>query len=88
MRSWPAPALPRLPGYRLPGLDALRDLALQVAQVANPACQVVGISINTQNMPEAEARAYLAKVEAEMGLPTTDPFRFGATKLVDALAAI
>ena len=40
-----------------------------------------------RDMP-AEARAYLAKVEAEMGLPTTDPFRFGATKLVDALAAI
>ncbi|NCU21523.1 DUF1611 domain-containing protein, partial [Candidatus Falkowbacteria bacterium] len=77
-----------LPGYQLPGLDALRDLALQVAKVANPACKVVGISINTQNMPEAEARAYIAKVEAEMGLPTTDPFRFGATKLVDALAAI
>ncbi|WP_076486221.1 N-acetyltransferase DgcN [Rhodobacter aestuarii] len=77
-----------LPGYSLPGLDALRDLALQIAKVGNPACQVVGISINTQNMPEAEARAYIAKVEAEMGLPTTDPFRFGAAKLVDALAAI
>ncbi|WP_097082798.1 N-acetyltransferase DgcN [Rhodobacter sp. JA431] len=77
-----------LPGYSLPVLDALRDLALQIAKVGNPACQVVGISINTQNMPEAEARAYIAKVEAEMGLPTTDPFRFGAAKLVDALAAI
>ncbi|MBZ4023783.1 EBNA-1 nuclear protein [Rhodobacter sp. TJ_12] len=77
-----------LPGYSLPGLDSLRDLALQIARVANPACQVVGIAINTQNMPEAEAQAYVAQVQDQMGLPTTDPFRFGAAKLVDALAAI
>lgn len=77
-----------LPGYQLPGLAALRDLALQVARVANPACQVVGVAINTQHMEEADAKAYLAQVEAEMGLPATDPFRFGAAKLVDALAAL
>jgi uncharacterized NAD-dependent epimerase/dehydratase family protein len=39
-------------------------------------------------MAEADALEYLAKLEAEMGLPATDPFRFGAGKLVDALAAI
>jgi len=77
-----------LPGYTLPSLEALRDMALSLAQVANPDCQVVGISVNTQKMPEDEAHAYLAKLEAEMNLPATDPFRFGAGKLVDALAAI
>ena len=49
---------------------------------------MIGFSINTQHMPEAEARAYLADVEARLGLPATDPFRFGADKLVDALAAL
>jgi uncharacterized NAD-dependent epimerase/dehydratase family protein len=49
---------------------------------------VVGVSINTQHMTEAEARACLDGVEAEMGLPATDPYRFGAQKLVAALAAI
>ena len=39
-------------------------------------------------MPEDEARAYLADVEARLGLPATDPFRFGAGKLVDALEAL
>ena len=77
-----------LPGYTLPSLQALRDMALGLARVANPDCQVAGISVNTQKMPEEEARAYLLKVEAEMNLPATDPFRFGAGKLVDALAAI
>ncbi|CUH64396.1 hypothetical protein TL5118_00865 [Thalassovita autumnalis] len=77
-----------LPDYQLPSLEAVRDMALSLAKVANPDCQVVGYSINTQNMPEDEAKAYCAKVEAELGLPATDPFRFGAGKLVDALDAI
>ncbi len=32
-----------------------------------------------------EALAYCKKVEAEFGLPTVDPFRHGAGRLVDAL---
>ena len=77
-----------LPTYTLPTLEELRDLSLQIARVVNPACQVIGISVNTQNMAENEAKAYLAEVESRMGLPTTDPFRFGAERLVDALEAL
>jgi uncharacterized NAD-dependent epimerase/dehydratase family protein len=77
-----------LPGYALPTLEALRDTALALARVANPDCQVVGVSVNTQHLSDAEARAYLAEVAARMGLPATDPFRYGAGCLVDALAAI
>lgn len=77
-----------LPDYTLPSLESLRDTALPLARVANPACQVVGISINSKDMAEDDARAYIAETEARMGLPTTDPFRFGARPLVDALAAL
>jgi uncharacterized NAD-dependent epimerase/dehydratase family protein len=77
-----------LPGYALPSLEDLRDTALHLARVANPACRAVGISINSQAMDEAAARAYLAECEARLGLPATDPFRFGAGPLVDALAAL
>ena len=82
------PHMRGLPGYKLPSLEDVRDTALAMARVANPAAQVVGISINTQNLSEAEARRYLHEIEARMGLPATDPFRYGAGKLVDALAAI
>ncbi|MFC7702951.1 N-acetyltransferase DgcN [Plastorhodobacter daqingensis] len=82
------PHMRGLPDYQLPTLEALRDAALLMARVANPDVKVVGISINTQHMGDEEARAYLAKVESEMGLPTVDPFRHGAGRLVDALAAI
>ena len=77
-----------LPGYTLPSMEAVRDVALTLAKVANPACKVVGISINTQHMSEADADAYLAEVEAQMGLPTVDPFRHGAARLADALVDI
>jgi uncharacterized NAD-dependent epimerase/dehydratase family protein len=77
-----------LPEYQQPSLEELRDVALTLARVGNPDCQVVGISVNTAAMSEGEASEYLAGVEARMGLPATDPFRHGAGKLVDALAAI
>ena len=75
-----------LPDYTPPSLEALRDMVLPIARVVNPGARVVGISINTQHMSDAEAEAYIAETEARMGLPTTDPFRFGPGKLVDALA--
>ncbi len=76
-----------LPDYKLPSLQQVQDVALTLATWVNPDCKVVGISVNTQHMSEDEAQAYLAKVEAEMGLPATDPYRYGAAKLVDALIA-
>lgn len=77
-----------LPEYSLPTLEQLRDTALPLARVANPACEVVGVSVNTQHMSEDAARAYIGETEKRMGLPTTDPYRFGSGKLVDALAAM
>lgn len=77
-----------LPGYGLPTLEALRDTALPLARIANPACEVVAVSVNTKGLGEDEALEYLGKVEKRMGLPTVDPYRHGAGRLVDALAAI
>ncbi len=74
-----------LPHFGLPSLETLRDTALPLAQVANPACRVTGVSVNTKALGETEARACLAEIEELMKLPATDPFRFGAGKLVDAL---
>ncbi|MGC9419556.1 MAG: N-acetyltransferase DgcN [Rhodovulum sp.] len=82
------PHMRGLPDYALPSLEALRDLSLTVARVANPDVQVVGVSVNTAAMDEDAAMACLAEIEARMGLPTVDPFRQGAGRLVDALAAV
>lgn len=74
-----------LPDYDLPSLETLRDTALPIARIANPNCQIAGVSVNTQHLSEDEALAYLAEVEDRMGLPAVDTFRQGAARLVDAL---
>ena len=75
-----------LPEYSLPTLEELRDTALLLARVVNPDVRVVGISINTAALDEDAANALLAEIEARMQLPTVDPFRHGADRLVEALA--
>ena len=77
-----------LPDFKQPSLDELRDTAMILAKIVNPDVKVVGISINTAAMSEDEARKYCQETESHMDLPTTDPFRFGAEKLVDALDQI
>ncbi|MCK4711594.1 MAG: DUF1611 domain-containing protein [Marinosulfonomonas sp.] len=77
-----------LPEYSLPSLEELRDVSLGMAKVVNRDCKVVAVSVNTAAMNDAEATAYLAEVEAQMGLPTVDPYRHGAGRLVDALEGI
>jgi uncharacterized NAD-dependent epimerase/dehydratase family protein len=82
------PHMRGLPGYQMPSLEALRDMAVPIARIANPKAQVVGISVNTAAWGEDEALSYLEGVEKRMGLPTVDPFRQGAGRLVDALDAL
>jgi uncharacterized NAD-dependent epimerase/dehydratase family protein len=74
-----------LPGYPVPSLEALRDLSLAMARMVNPDVAVVAVSINTAGLDEDAAHALLAETEERMGLPTVDPFRQGAARLVDAL---
>ncbi|WP_299876537.1 N-acetyltransferase DgcN [uncultured Sulfitobacter sp.] len=82
------PHMRGLPDYTPPSMQAVSDMALALAKVANPACKVIGVSVNTQHLSQEEAEAYLAKVEAEMGLPAVDPFRQGAERLAEAIKNI
>jgi len=77
-----------LPHYGLPSLEVLRDTALLLARLVNPACVVTGVSVNTKALDDAAARACCAEIEARIGLPATDPYRFGAGPLVDALLSL
>jgi len=66
----------------------VRETSLRMAQVVNPDCEVVGVSVNTSHLSDEEAKAYLSEVEQKMMLPAIDPFRHGAGRLVDALEKI
>jgi len=46
---------------------------------------VIGICLNTYDMDEAAAREAVARAAEETGLPATDPVRFEADTLVDAI---
>jgi uncharacterized NAD-dependent epimerase/dehydratase family protein len=47
--------------------------------------KVIGISLNTYDMTEAEARQACETAARETGLPATDPVRFDSAPLVDAI---
>jgi uncharacterized NAD-dependent epimerase/dehydratase family protein len=46
---------------------------------------VLAVALNTRDLDDAAARRAIDDAEAETGLPATDPVRFGAARLVDAL---
>ncbi|SEW39291.1 Uncharacterized conserved protein, NAD-dependent epimerase/dehydratase family [Cognatiyoonia koreensis] len=75
-----------LPDYELPTLEALRDLSLTMGRIVNPNVKIVGVSVNTQHLSADTFEDHLREIEDRMGLPTVDPFRQGAGRLVDALA--
>jgi len=74
-----------LPGRPLPGLNETIEAHLYAARVNNRDVRAAAVSVCTHHLDEAGARAALAAAADETGLPATDPVRFGAGILVDAL---
>jgi D-glutamate N-acetyltransferase len=72
--------------YPIPPLSELVELHERTALLARPA-RVAGVALNTRGLDEEDARAAIDAAEAETGLPATDPVRFGAGSLVDAVMA-
>ncbi|KTE01455.1 EBNA-1 nuclear protein [Sphingopyxis sp. H038] len=79
------PHMRGLPHYPLPGIAETLEANLRVARLTNADVQVVGIALNTSAMSEDEAKALCARTEAEFGLPTSDPYRFGVEAILDRL---
>lgn len=77
------------PWMKVPPLKKVAELYEAVACACGclPAAKVVGIALDTSRMDDAAAKAYIAKTEAETGLPATDCVRYGASKLTDAVLA-
>jgi uncharacterized NAD-dependent epimerase/dehydratase family protein len=70
--------------YPIPSLVDLIELHERISLLSRPA-KVLAIALNTRDLDEEAARASIAAAEAETGLPASDPVRFGAGRLVDAL---
>lgn len=73
------------PWLRIPPLRRYVELYEMVGSAVHPT-RVIGISLNTFDMPDAAAREACRAATAETGLPCTDPVRFDAAPLVNAIA--
>jgi uncharacterized NAD-dependent epimerase/dehydratase family protein len=74
------------PGHPIPPLPELVELHERIALPARKA-RVACIALNTAALDDEDARRAIGEVGDETGLPTDDPVRFGAHRLLDALLA-
>jgi uncharacterized NAD-dependent epimerase/dehydratase family protein len=72
------------PDHPLPPLRDLIELHERASLPLRPA-KVVAIALHTGALGEDEARAEIAQVHEETGLPVDDPVRFGADTLLNAV---
>jgi uncharacterized NAD-dependent epimerase/dehydratase family protein len=72
------------PLHRVKRLPPFIRLHEEVAGLVAPSV-VAAVALNTSRMGESEARREIARVADETGLPTDDPVRYGAERLLDAL---
>jgi uncharacterized NAD-dependent epimerase/dehydratase family protein len=73
------------PEHPIPPLPELIDLVERSTLPARRAA-VAAIALNTRTLDDGDARSAIADAERETGLPADDPVRFGAAKLVGAIA--
>ncbi len=71
---------------RIPPLTEYIRLYETIGSAVHPT-KVIGISLNTYDMTDAEARQACETAARETGLPATDPVRFDPAPLVDAVVS-
>jgi uncharacterized NAD-dependent epimerase/dehydratase family protein len=75
------------PGHPIPPLSELVELYERISLPARPA-KVVAVALNTAHLAsDDDAHTAIAGIAEETGLPTDDPVRFGAGKLLDSVLA-
>lgn len=74
-----------LPGRGLPSLERCLAANLEVARLTSPNVRAAGVCLNTSSLAADEAFALCARTADAIGLPCTDPFRFGVDPILDEL---
>jgi D-glutamate N-acetyltransferase len=72
---------------RIPPLSEYIRLYETIGSAVHPT-KVIGISLNTYDLSEAEALSQCERAARETGLPATDPVRFDPGPLLDAVAGV
>ncbi len=66
-----------VPGYALPAVEDIMDLALRLGRRTNPAIRCAGVSLNTANLDAQSAERLLRNESERLGVPVSDPLRSG-----------
>jgi uncharacterized NAD-dependent epimerase/dehydratase family protein len=69
---------------KIPPIREMIQLHEDLTKPIKP-CKVIGISLNTCELAEKEAKEQIEKTERETGLPTVDPVRWGCERLIQRL---
>ncbi|HEY9517199.1 MAG TPA: NAD-dependent epimerase/dehydratase family protein, partial [Gemmatimonadaceae bacterium] len=70
----------------IPPLSELVRMHEAVTEPLRPA-KVIAIALNTYDLSDEDARAAIAAAEVETGLPVTDPVRYDAATIADAITS-
>lgn len=71
----------------LPSIAEVIEETVRTGRLTNPDIRPVGIAVNTSALDEGQARDLLESTAEELGLPASDPVRFGVSNIVDRLKA-
>ena len=87
VHKWGQTHIYRCPDVAIPSLSQVIELYEGIASVAGAVgkVSVAAVALNTANLEEEEAKQAISQTQAETGLPCTDPIRFGADVLLDAI---
>jgi uncharacterized NAD-dependent epimerase/dehydratase family protein len=79
----------RLPDIKIPPLRDFIELYEDLAEACGsfPRPKTIGVALNTSHLEESAAMDAIVSIQSATGLPVTDPVRFGAGSLLDALMA-
>jgi uncharacterized NAD-dependent epimerase/dehydratase family protein len=66
-----------LEDFPLPPLDEAIYVNLELARRTNSRVRCAGVSLNTAGLEASRARAVLAELKAQLGMPVADPMRSG-----------
>jgi len=75
-----------VPGYSLPTVDEMMELALRLGRRTSPSIRCAGVSLNTAHLDAHSAERLLAQESERLRLAVADPMRGSAAfeRLVDA----
>jgi uncharacterized NAD-dependent epimerase/dehydratase family protein len=79
------PHMRGLPHFPMPGLAECLEANIRVARLTSPSVRAVGVALNTARLDEVTARRMCRETEDALGLPCTDPYRFGSDAIIDLL---